>query len=135
MKPKILFVDDEANILSALAREFHKRFDVQIALSVVEGLNALEQSGPFAVVVSDLQMPKMTGIQFLGEVKKRAPETVRIMLTGQASEQLAVDAVDEGHIFRFHTKPCAFPDLLESIEEGVEEYQRQVWQSSKKAAI
>ena len=123
MTSKVLLVDDDENILSAFQREFCKYFDMHLAGGGKEGLEALESKGPFAVVVSDFRMPGLNGIQFLAEVRKRAPETVRIMLTGHPSQHLAMDAVDAGYIFRFHTKPCPLQDLYKSILEGIEEHQ------------
>lgn len=133
MTPKVLLVDDEANILSAFERQFRKHFDIQSALGAAAALEILEGSGPFAVVVSDLRMPEMDGIQFLGAVKSRAPDTVRIMLTGHASRHLAVDAVEQGHIFRLLNKPCPLLDLFHAIEEGVQQYERQASTSEKPA--
>lgn len=125
MTSKVLLVDDDENILSAFERLFRKHFDMHLAGGGKEGLEALESKGPFAVVVSDFRMPGLNGIQFLGEVKKRAPETVRIMLTGHFSQHIAMDALDAGYIFCFRTKPCPVQDLYKSIKEGIEEHQRQ----------
>ena len=125
MTYKVLLVDDDENILSAFQREFCKHFDMHLEGGGKEGLEALESKGPFAVVVSDFRMPGLNGIQFLGEVSKRAPETVRIMLTGHLSQHLAMDALKAGYIFRFHTKPCPLQYLYKSILEGIEEHQRQ----------
>ena len=124
MTSKVLLVDDDENILLAFQREFRKYFDMHLASGGKEGLEVLETKGPFAVVVSDFRMPNLNGIQFLAEVRKRAPETVRIMLTGHPSKPLAMDAVDAGYIFRFHTKPCSLEDLYKSIEDGIKEHQR-----------
>ena len=123
MTPKILLVDDDENVLLAFRREFRNRFDIYLASGGKEGLEILETKGPFAVVVSDFRMPDLNGIQFLSEVSKRAPETVRIMLTGHPSQHLATDAVDAGYIYRFHTKPCSLEDLYKSIADGIEEHQ------------
>jgi DNA-binding NtrC family response regulator len=125
MAVKILLVDDEANVLSAFERKFRKHFDIHSALGAAEALEILDSSGPFAVVVSDLRMPGMDGIRFLGEVKNRAPDTVRIMLTGHATQPLTVSAVEQGHIFRVLAKPCPLVDLFKTIEDGIEVYQRQ----------
>ncbi|MEZ6104810.1 MAG: response regulator [Pirellulaceae bacterium] len=74
-------------------------------------LEELRQHGPFAVVVSDMQMPGMTGVQLLHRIGELSPDTVRMMLTGNADQQTAVEAVNEGHIFRFLNKPCE-PEVL-----------------------
>ena len=127
MAVKILLVDDEANILSAFERKFRNHFDIYSALGAAEALEILGRSGPFAVVVSDLRMPGMDGIQFLGEVKSRAPDTVRVMLTGHATQPLTVNAVEQGHIFRVLTKPCPLVDLFKTIEDGIEVYRHQTF--------
>jgi response regulator RpfG family c-di-GMP phosphodiesterase len=106
MSKKILFVDDEQNVLSGLERSLRREFEVNTALSGLEGLAAIKNNGPFAVVVSDMRMPGMDGIEFLSLVKEESPDSVRIMLTGNADIQTAIDAVNKGNIFRFLSKPC-----------------------------
>jgi response regulator RpfG family c-di-GMP phosphodiesterase len=105
----ILFVDDDIRVVSALQRRLYKSYQVEIAGSAAEALEAIAGT-PYAVVVSDQQMPGMNGIEFLGRVKEVSPETVRILLTGQADLGTAIAAVNEGSVFRFLTKPC--PDEL-----------------------
>ncbi len=122
MNEKILAVDDEKNILDAIQRQMRKKFPVETALGPGEGLAAVKQRGPYALVISDLRMPKMDGIQFLTQVKRLTPETVRVMLTGNADLENAIQAVNEGNIFRFLTKPCS-PEILEKvIQAGIEQY-------------
>ena len=67
-------------------------------------------------VLADMRMPGMNGIQFLKEVSKQVPDTVRLMLTGNADQHTAMDAVNEGHVFRFLSKPCTCP-LMEALSE------------------
>ncbi|MCF8109673.1 MAG: response regulator [Desulfohalobiaceae bacterium] len=119
---RILFVDDEQNILDGIRRRLRKTFSVETALGAVEGLQAVNKRGPFAVVVADLRMPVMDGIKFLIRVKKRAPDTVRMILTGNADLESAIKAVNEGHIFRFMTKPCSTEDLTKVLHTGIEQY-------------
>lgn len=109
---QILFVDDDANVLSAYRRSLHKRYQITTCLSGDEGLEKLAKEGPFAVVVADMQMPGMNGIQFLQKAQEQSPETVRLMLTGNADQKTAADAVNQGHVFSFLTKPCP-PESLE----------------------
>ncbi len=123
MTEKILFVDDEQNVLDGLRRQLRKTFFVETALGPVEGLQAVNKKGPFAVVVSDLRMPVMDGIKFLIRVKERTPDSVRMVLTGNADQESAIKAVNDGHIFRFLTKPCPTEVLVKVLKSGIEQYQ------------
>lgn len=120
MTEKVLFVDDEDNILSAFKRQFRKNFSIETAQSGEEGLNLLHTKGPFAVVISDFRMPGMDGIQFLSRASEIALDTVRIMLTGHADLNTAINAVNEGKIFRFLTKPCPPDVFLKGIQGGID---------------
>lgn len=122
MIPRILFVDDEPKILQALERQLSTKFQVQTAQDPEEGLRTVRQGEPFAVVVSDFRMPGMNGIQFLAEVKHANPDTVRVMLTGQADLNTAISAVNEGSIFRFLTKPCPTQVLTAALDSAVEQH-------------
>jgi response regulator RpfG family c-di-GMP phosphodiesterase len=79
-------------------------------------------SGPFAVTLSDMRMPGMNGIQFLAAVRERSPETVRLMLTGNADIQTAIDAVNQGCVFRFLTKPCPEDVLKGALQAALVQY-------------
>jgi response regulator RpfG family c-di-GMP phosphodiesterase len=122
MNDRILLVDDDQNLLSSLKRRLRKRFQVKIATGPEQGLEAIATEGPFAVILSDLQMPGMDGIQFLSRVKTLVPDSVRIMLTGNADLQKAIQAVNEGHIYRFLTKPCPIDTLVSILDQAVEHY-------------
>ncbi len=119
---KILFVDDEENILAAFRRHFRKKWLIETANNGQAGLEKLAFDGPFAVVVADLRMPGMEGIQFLTRVKELSPDTVRIMLTGHADLQTAIDAVNAGNIFRFLTKPCPVEMVASAVESGLNQH-------------
>jgi FixJ family two-component response regulator len=119
---KVLFVDDEKFVLETFRRNLHKHFNLETAEGPMAALKLLETSGPFAVVVSDLKMPKMTGVELLGAVKNRWPDTVRIMLTGHGDLDAAIAAVNQGAIFRFLTKPCAPEALLTAVNDGLRQY-------------
>ncbi len=122
MPERILFVDDDPSILAGFRRQLHKQFDVSTAESGQAGLDLIVDSAPFVVIVADMNMPGIDGIQFLRQVKKIAPDTVRIMLTGQSDMQVAIEAVNEGSIFRFLTKPCPADVLVKSLAAGIEQY-------------
>jgi response regulator RpfG family c-di-GMP phosphodiesterase len=119
---KILLVDDDQNILSGYRRSLRNEFRVETAEGGEAGLEVLRGNGPFAVVVSDLRMPGMDGNQFLREVRCTFPDTVRMMLTGQADLQAASEAVNEGNIFRFLFKPCPQEVLSKALGDGIRQY-------------
>lgn len=122
MSDAILCVDDDASILEGFRRQLRRDFTLETAVGPQEGLKILEGRGPFAVVVSDLQMPGMNGIQFLSRVREHAPDTIRILLTGNADLQASIDAINQGQIFRFLTKPCTSEALANSLKAGLTQH-------------
>lgn len=123
MANRILLVDDEENILQGYHRVMRKTFDVEVALGGSEALEILEQRGPFAVVVADMRMPGMSGLDLLTDVKARFPDTIRIMLTGDSDQQTAMDAVNHGEVFRFLAKPCPPEELELALRAGLRQHQ------------
>ena len=121
-KPRVLCVDDEPNVLEGLQRHLRKGYAVVTAPGGEAGLAALAEHGPFAVVLSDMRMPAMTGAAFLAQVRQRAPETVRMLLTGDADVSAAIAAVNEGQIFRFLAKPCPPVTLLDAFTAAVKQH-------------
>jgi CheY-like chemotaxis protein len=115
MNEKILLVDDEAAILEGYQRLLRREFRIDAALGGKDALLAIQTNGPYAVVVSDMRMPEMDGVQLLAKIKALSPDTVRVMLTGNADIQTAVSAVNEGNIFRFLTKPCTKETLAKAL--------------------
>lgn len=122
MSEKILFVDDEPAVLLGFQRLLRNQFQITTAIGGAVGLLHLQHYGPFAVVVSDKRMPQMDGIEFLGKVKDLAPDTVRVMLTGETDLQTAIDAVNEGAIFRFLAKPCTKDVLAKTLTDCLAQY-------------
>lgn len=121
MSSQILFVDDDANVLAGCQRSLRKEFVIDTALGGAQGLELIASRGPYAVVVADMQMPGMNGVEFLSSVKARSPDTTRIMLTGNADQKTARDALNQGYIFRFLTKPCPPEDLAQSLKAAIEQ--------------
>ena len=122
MPNKILLVDDEPQVLRAYKRTLKRKFEVETASGGQEALQKAGQS-PYAVIVSDLQMPGMNGISLLEKVKASHPDTVTMMLTGQADLRQAIAAVNQGHIFRFLTKPCPADTLISGLDAAVLQYE------------
>src|SRR5688500_13814064 len=105
-QPRILCVDDEPRILESLALSLRRDFEVHTAHNGDEALAIMGHLGNFAVICSDMRMPRMSGAVLLNRVMQKHPEVTRILLTGETGRETASDAVNEGQIFRFLTKPC-----------------------------
>ena len=120
---RILCVDDEQNVLRSLTRLFlDDPYEILTATSGAEGLLILAQCGTVPVVISDYRMPGMNGVEFLSEVRKRWPETVRIVLSGYADTGAIVSAINEGQIYRFVAKPWNEDELQVTVANALERY-------------
>ncbi|MEM7431065.1 MAG: response regulator [Pseudomonadota bacterium] len=120
VRANILFVDDEQPILKSLKRLMRQTgHTIHIAESGNQGLQVLEQQN-IDVVVSDMRMPQMDGAVFLAEVAQRWPDTVRMLLTGYAELSSAIEAINNGAISRYLTKPWQDEDLVLCIQQAVE---------------
>jgi CheY-like chemotaxis protein len=117
-----LFVDDEPRVLDGIRRQLRNRFQVTTADDPEKGLSTLESEGPFAVVVSDMRMPRMNGAQFLARVREQSPDTIRMILSGQSDLDAAIDAVNNGSIFRFLTKPVSPESLAQTLQTGLDQF-------------
>lgn len=122
VREKILFVDDDQNVLDAFLRNFRKDYALETATSAREAAGIIARKGPFAVVVSDMRMPGVDGVQFLTRLREISPDTVRIMLTGYADIQSSIAAVNEGNVFRFLTKPCSAQHMKRVLEDALRQY-------------
>lgn len=119
---RILFVDDEVNLLDGMRRVLRRNYDVATADGGAAGLEVIERDGPFAVVVSDYRMPGMNGVEFLERVREISPDTVRMMLTGQADMAGVVGAINRSKVFRYLNKPLMRQDLLEALDDALAQY-------------
>lgn len=122
MNNRVLFVDDEPNVLDGIRRQLRNRVEIETATGAAAGLALIASKGPFAVVVSDMRMPEMNGARFLARVHEIAPQTIRMVLTGQSDMDSTLAAVNEGQVFRFLMKPCDAETLLGVITSGIEQY-------------
>lgn len=116
--PRILFVDDDPQILNGFKLNLRKACTITTASSGAEALALLPGELPFSVIVSDMRMPGMSGAVFLAEAKRKCPNSVRILLTGQSEIESTIAAVNEGQIFRFLVKPCPVPTLMATLTEA-----------------
>ena len=122
MVQKILLVDDDPDVLEAFRRTLGREFQIETAMGGQEALRVVAENGPYAVVVSDMRMPGTDGVQLLSGIKARWPDTIRIMLTGAADLQTATDAINEGSIFRFLSKPCSKEAMAKTLTAALVQY-------------
>ncbi|MDP3428594.1 MAG: HD domain-containing protein [Humidesulfovibrio sp.] len=121
-KARVLMVDDDANLLDSVRRHFAAKYDLVTAQSGQEALEIMAASEPFSVLVSDLKMPGMDGVQLLSRSAELFPDTIRILLTGYADLQNAMDAVNRGFIFRFLNKPCPLGALEQALVDALRQH-------------
>ncbi|MBU1041677.1 MAG: response regulator [Proteobacteria bacterium] len=114
MNRKVLFVDDDVNLLESFRRQLRKKAEIITAEGPKAGIEAAARQGPFAVVISDYSMPVMNGVDMLRVIRHGSPDTVRVLLTGHADLEVAIQAVNESNIFRLLTKPCP-PETIEKV--------------------
>lgn len=119
---RILLIDDEPLLLEGLRRVLSQSYALTLAHDGREALQRLETDGPFAAAICDLRMPGMHGLEVLREMRRRSPETVRIVLSGTADLDAAMTAVNDGEVFRIHTKPVATEVLLASVAAAVDRH-------------
>jgi len=116
-KSTVLFVDDEPYITKSLQRAFKRYFNVLTANSASDALSIVEEN-KVDVVVSDQRMPNVTGVELLKKVAQISPVTARILLTGYADVNAAIDAVNSGEIYRYFNKPWKNSELKSAIEDA-----------------
>ena len=119
---RILVVDDDLSVLAAVARSLRRTFEVHTAEGGEAALECLAANGPFAIVMSDMRMPGMDGLELISEVRRVAPDTVRMLLTGQTEMDPVIDAIESGLLFRCLAKPCRPEELREALEAAFERY-------------
>lgn len=123
MSQRILFVDDEPALLAGIGRHLRGQFEFDTATGGEEALELISAKGPYAVLVTDMRMPNMDGLTLLDRVKGKAPDTVRMMLTGNTDQGTAVNAINRGHIFSFLNKPCQPDHLKDALRHALRQHQ------------
>lgn len=132
-KPKVLIVDTDLPVLLSLKRQLRSEFDIEVAINPRQALELLESHGPFAVIVSDMHLPGMDGVEFLSRSRRICPDTSRIMLSADLERDTALCAVNEGGVLSFVEKPCPIEDIAAAVAKGVEVYDRRTHADSRAA--
>jgi CheY-like chemotaxis protein len=124
---RVLLVDDEPRLLDGLRRALGRDFDITTATSGAEALERVKAAAaggdPYAALLTDMQMPGMSGSTLLGQVHAIAPDTVLLVLSGQADLVSMIAAVNDSRLFRFLTKPCPSEDVGRALEDALRQYQ------------
>jgi response regulator RpfG family c-di-GMP phosphodiesterase len=141
-RPRILCLDDEPSVLDGLRRTLRGSYDVVTTTEPREALDLLGEKpdDPFAVIISDMRMPGMTGITVLEQAQQRARDTTRVLLTGDADIQAAIGAINRGNVFRFILKPCPPEPLKVALAASCEQHrlvrsERELLQDTLKGCV
>ena len=131
MNHKIFFVDEDQKSLSSLKLYFSKKFDVLTVLTADEVLKHPFVKDPVAIVVSEMYLPDMSGIELFFKLREVSPDTIRILYTAHRDYETALNAINQGHIFQFFNKPCSQKLFSDGIEEAILEYKRLIKNTEK----
>jgi DNA-binding NtrC family response regulator len=124
-KHSLLLVDDEPEILYSLKGLLRRDFDLHVAESGQEALKILAEH-PIHVVMTDQRMPEMSGVELIGRVRTDHPEAIRIVFTGYADIKAVVEAINNGGLFRYITKPWDPDELIETLHQAARAYDEMV---------
>ncbi|TWT88156.1 Hydrogenase transcriptional regulatory protein hupR1 [Pseudobythopirellula maris] len=122
MPEKIMFVDDERSLLNGIERRLGMEYDITTAESGADALAAIAEVGPFPVIITDMRMPGMNGVEFVLAAREVAPDTVYVMLTGNQDQETVARAVNEGQVFRFLNKPCTSDMLRMTVDASLKQH-------------
>jgi CheY-like chemotaxis protein len=121
---RVLIVDGEPLILRVYASQLSRHYALDTASSGEEALLFLANKGPYAVVISDLHLPDMDGVQLLSKLRAEQPDTVRVILTATSKQETVTEAVNEGGVFKLIYKPCTSDRLGKAIDQSIERFRR-----------
>ena len=122
-KPQVMLVDDEPNVLSAIKRTIGRHYSLDLCVGGEDALAKIRQGARPPVVITDMRMPGMSGVEFVRAARKLIRDSMFIMLTGNADQQTAIDAINEGQVFRFLNKPCDSQVLEKTIQASLRQHQ------------
>lgn len=120
---RVLLVDDDPLLLAALELYLSKKIPTQSVPSGEEALKRLA-SEQYSVIVSDMHMPAMTGVEFINQARALAPQSIYMLLTASRDNKTAVDAFNKAGVYCVIKKPCAMSDFLEFIEAAQAQYEK-----------
>ena len=140
MNNKVLLIDNDRHNITSFERNFRLKYDVMTAQSGEEGLSMIKADGPFAVIIADYSIPGMNGVQLFSLAKEIAPDSTRILFSEKADIKVLTDAINDGEIFYFLSKPYATEGLEKILSSAVEKYrsvtsEREILEQTLKGSI
>jgi response regulator RpfG family c-di-GMP phosphodiesterase len=120
--PKVLLVDDDVHTLTQYEKNLRAQFAVETALGGEEALKRIDAGNHYAVIIADIQMMNMNGIELLMAVQEKSPDAIRIMLVGATDAKMGIEAVNSGRISKFLTKPFPASALTTILETSIKQY-------------
>ena len=123
---KILFVDDDEKFLNLYEKKFSNKYEIHTAKDAKSAIKMLNHNDSFAVIIADMFMPEINGIEFLEKVKDKSPDSIRIIITGECNLDIAIQAINRGNVFHFLTKPCTKEEIKSILDSGIEKYKETV---------
>ncbi len=121
---RVLVVDSEPLILKVYVTQLSRFYSLDTVSSGIEALQLIQDHGPYAVLVTDLNLPDMDGGVLLSKVRQQHSDTVRVLLTANDRHEVIAQAINEGGIFQYLPKPCPSERLAKTIENAIERYHR-----------
>ena len=125
-RPRVLCVDDERLVLTAITRSLRDHFDVVTAVNGDDALDLLRRCGPFSVVIADHRMPGMTGVELLTTARAECAEVTRVVLTGLIDDECSRKAHLDADVFHLLQKPWSADELRKVVRSAVERYDEQM---------
>ncbi len=123
MTNRVLLVDDEPAVVNLYRIALREKYAVEVATDPLEALKLIEEDGPFAVVVSDMKMPGMNGIELLGKIREQHKQTIGILMTGHPDANTAIRAINEGEVFRFLDKANSGALLEGALDAAIRQHE------------
>ena len=117
-----MYIDDEASNLNGFKYSFYGKYEIFTALSADKGMDILNDHSDIKVIICDQRMPEKTGLEFFKEVSEKFPDVIRIILSAYADAEIIMEAINEGGIYRYITKPWNKNELQVTIENAIEAY-------------
>ncbi|GJQ57521.1 MAG: hybrid sensor histidine kinase/response regulator [Candidatus Scalindua sp. AMX11] len=108
--------------MDGIKRQLRHKFRIVTADDPVLGLKIFQNDGPFSIVVSDMKMPTMSGVEFISQIKSINEDVICLILSGKSHMDDTIDAINQGNIFRFLIKPCTKEELVSAIEKSIDYY-------------